>query len=969
MQLKTNILGAFIKLTLVSMLLFWLPTEAAAQFPWSGKKLSADDYLQMVTQKIREKQYKRAIQMSYEGLDNRPDYMDLHFMQGRAFMLNNQFDSARIKFKYVMTEDPRYRDAYLLGTNLEMQLNNKEEANCIINDGLYYFPFERDFMIKKLEVLDFNRDLRGADKYAEKIMSIHFNDSIAVAYYISYKLERARYYTKLGNYYKASECYADVLDEQPWNKEAIDGKLNLEIKQGKVSGIIEQLNAELGKNPKSYEALTKKVILLSDQYHYSEALEVAEQLVKYFPGDSRARILHYETQMACGRFFMKEDPYLVFQGVLEKRPTDKEALNYTINLATARGLYLDALAFENKALLTTPNDAEILQKKIGTLEYLERYAEAANIANRMLRTSPNNADYRKQAIELNMLSGRQFMKEKEFDSAATDLNTVLRLDPRNTEATLFLAETYMAQKKYDESLATLDKALDDNPNNQVLQFKRAVVLQDAGLLDLAAAQAVELHKEHPSDLRYKNLVVDIKTSYAKNLMAIDDYDGAREEYRAIIKLQPQNTDALNGLINLESGSHRYDSALFYANNALAYYPENRDFLLKKSSVLEAQKQYREAYAITGDLMQRYPYNSKIKQAYVEQLLASGGDYNKRMQYDSALTEFYKVLEINPRDSNALHYATNILIEKNLDDSALALNDKALHYYPNNEQFTFKRATILEKKKDYVAASAAADSLVLINPSLRNIDFADALKAHALRNQLGFMFLYSTFDSASNITRANIATIQYARYTKWGSLTGRLNMAGRSMGTGMQLEMDINYKHNPKWFSFASAGVSNEIVFPSIKFAYSLNYNYKKVYIFEGGFRFLRFNNTDINMLSGVASITRDWKDFWANLRYFAISQGPNLYHAANLQCRLYLTPTTEYVTTGVGIGNSPDEFSRNYLLTENVKIRTYSFNMGYTKVFRYRNTFSVTGTWYNQELSSGYFRNQYDVFFMFLRKF
>ena len=102
MQLKINILGAFIKLTLVSMFLFWLPTEAAAQFPWSGKKMSADDYLQMVTQKIREKQYKRAIQMSYEGLDNRPDYMDLHFMQGRAFMLNNQFDSARIKFKYVI---------------------------------------------------------------------------------------------------------------------------------------------------------------------------------------------------------------------------------------------------------------------------------------------------------------------------------------------------------------------------------------------------------------------------------------------------------------------------------------------------------------------------------------------------------------------------------------------------------------------------------------------------------------------------------------------------------------------------------------------------------------------------------------------------------------------------------------------------------------------------------------------------
>ncbi len=218
--------------TVVVFLLMAISFDGFAQIPWLSKKLTADDYLAMVTQKIREKDYKKAIQLCYEGLDNRPDYMDLHFMQGRAFMLYGKLDSARIKFKYVMTEAPRYRDSYLLATNLEIQLDNKEEANCIINDGLYYFPFERDFMIKKLEVLDYNKDYRQAERYAEKIISVHYNDSIAVAYYIGYKLERARFYTKQGNYIKASECYSSVLEETPLNKEAIDGMYNLEIKKG-----------------------------------------------------------------------------------------------------------------------------------------------------------------------------------------------------------------------------------------------------------------------------------------------------------------------------------------------------------------------------------------------------------------------------------------------------------------------------------------------------------------------------------------------------------------------------------------------------------------------------------------------------------------------------------------------------------------------------------------------------------------
>lgn len=957
-----------LSLLLLSTLLI-MPQETKAQFPWSGKRLTADDYLAMVTQKIREKDYRKAIQLSYEGLENRPDYMDLHFMQGRAFMLNGNLDSARIKFKYVMTEAPRYRDAYLLATNLEMQLNNKEEANCIINDGLYYFPFERDFMIKKLEVLDFNRDMRNAEKYAEKLISVHFNDSIAIAYYISYKLECARYYTKLGNYYKAMDCYAAVLEEAPFNKEAREAMYNLELKKGNTQSVIDMVNSELGKDPKSYEFLSKKVILLSDLYRYSEALEAAEQLVKYYPGDSRARILHYETQMACGRFYMKEDPYLVFQGVLEKRPTDKEALNYTINLATARGLYLDALLYENKAILAYPNDVEFLEKKVGTLETMQRYGEAANTAERLYRISPGNPDYRKQVVEYNILSGRQNMKQMEYDSALADFNTALKVEPGNYEAISYAADAYAQQKKYDEALDMIDKGLNDKPDDERLLFKRAVVLQDAGLLDMAALQAMELHRRKPKDKRYENLVVDIKTANAKNLMAIDDYDGAREEYRDILALQPMNTDALNGMINLESGTQRFDTALYYADRALEPDPTNRELLLKKSSVLEAKQEYIAAYTITGDLMKRYPYNSRIKQAHTEQLLASGRSYNKKQQYDSALIEFNRVLAINPRDSNALNYASNILLEKHQDDSALALTNKALYYYPNNELFTFKKAVILEKKKEYMAASNTADTLVLINPSLRNIDFADALKARALRNQMGFMFLYTTFDSASNLTRANIATIQYTRFPKWGSWSSRLNMAGRNIGTGLQVELDVNYNHTPKWYSFATGGISNNLVFPSVKLGYSLFYNYKKTYTLEGGVRFLRFDNTDINLFSGLGSVTRYYGDFWANLRYFALFQGNSVFHAATLSGRQYISAGSEYVTAAVGVGNSPDEFSRNFRLVDNLNVTTYSFSMGYTKIYRYRNTFSFTGTWYNQQLSSGYYRNQYDLFFMFLRKF
>jgi YaiO family outer membrane protein len=959
----------FNPLLILLFVMLLIGNDVWAQLPWGEKKLSADDYLAMVQQKIREKDYKKAIHLSYLGIEKRADYMDLHFMQGRAFYLNGQMDSARIKFKYVMTKAPRYRDAYLLGTNLEMQLNNSEEASCIINDGLYYFPYERDFMIKKLEVLDLSKDRRAAEKYAEKFIAIHFSDSIARDYFISFMMEYGRIYAREGNYQRAIDCYTRVLDERPNHKEANDAIATIQAKRGNKQASMDMINLQLEKNPDSYEFLTKKAYLLSEMYRYNEALEVTSRLIGKYPTDSRAQMLHYETQMAAGRFYMKQDPYLVYQGVLEKKPDDKEALNYVINLATARGLYQDALHYENLALKSYPNDVEFLEKKAGTLETMKRYNEAAEVSRQLVRQNPGNKDYKQMYIDFHLLSGRQNMKTLEYDSALTDYQRVLMISPGNFEAISYSADILLQQKKYDEALDMIDEGLSVKPNDEGLMFKRAVVLADAGQLELSGDQAYELYQDHPQNERYRNLVVDVKSASGRKKMQIDDFDGAREEFLVVLEIQPSNMEALTALANLESGTAHYDTALYYVNRALENDSSNRELLLKKSSILESKKEYIQAYTITSELRERYPYNTKIKQAHIDLLLASGREYNKQEKYDSALYEFNKVLEISPRDSNALSYSANSLLALNDEDSALNVTNRALKYYPGNEHFTFKRAVILEKKKDYASATLAADSVAKMNPTADNIDFADRIKALSLKNQFGVMFLYTMFDSSAMTSRASIGTIQYMRYIKRGSFGFRLNMAGRQNGTGLQLEGDLNYNHNKKWFSYATAGVANRVVFPQLRLGYSINRSLGKNYAAELGVRYLQFDSLDIQLYAIVGSLTRYFEDFWLTAKYYPIIFNSQIYHTGVMTARQFITPGTEWVSAAIGVGNSPDEFSRNFQLAENLGLRTYSYGIGYTKIYKYRNTFSINGSWYNQQLRSGAYRNQYDIFFMFLRKF
>jgi len=94
-----------------------------------------------------------------------------------------------------------------------------------------------------------------------------------------------------------------------------------------------------------------------------------------------------------------------------------------------------------------------------------------------------------------------------------------------------------------------------------------------------------------------------------------------------------------------------------------------------------------------------------------------------------------------------------------------------------------------------------------------------------------------------------------------------------------------------------------------------------------------------------------------------------MYEAGVLTARQYLNNKTDFLYGAIGVGNSPDEFSRNYQLAGNLGSQEYSIGAGYQKAFNYRNIVNLGGTWYNQKLATARYRNQYDLSLSFVRKF
>lgn len=936
------------------------------------KKISndPDEYLELAGQAIKNGYFEQAKRYCLLGLEKRPDYVDLHFTLGKVYYMSGQPDSARYKLKQVIRTYPRYKDAYTLLINMELREGRFEEALCYSDDALYYYPYDKDFMIKRMSILDMGRDRRAADKWAEKLVSTFFADTSVTNFYVRYKLEQAQIYYKQGNLLRAKYEYQRVLEQNPNNSQAIQAMVNLENRSGNKQAALDLIDMMLQQTPNSYEYLTKKASLLEELRRYPEALEVVNRLIVLYPRDVKVQRMNYDMKMAAGRYFISQDPYLVFQDVLSRTPSNREALDYVINLATARGLHNEALAFENRALSFYPTDQQLKLKKLGTLEALKKYTQAADLAEELWLSNPNGNGYLDRLIEFKLLAGKSFLQDLEYDSAIAIFQQVLGLSPGNPVAYNYAINTLNAQKRFPEAISMLNEALTYYPNDELLLLKKAGILQESGNYDEASEIASFLYTRKPDNTRFANLLVDIKMANAKMYMEEEDYDAAREEYKTVIKVQPNNLLALNGLINLESATQQYDSALVYTEKALTLTPGSKNILLKKSSVTESLKRYKEAYGITADLMKRYPYSSKIRQTYIDQVLASGREYNKLGFPDSAIMEFNKVLEMNPKDTFALAYIINILSDQKQYDSALIVANDALFFYPGNEYFTTKRANILESQTRYVEASLAADSVAKMNPSFKNIDYASYLKSKSMKSEIGLMFLRTTFDSATVLTRGNISTIQYSRIINKGSWAARFNYAARPQGTGLQAEVDWYRQHNLKTLSYFNLGIANNIIFPSIKLNYTItrtlrNPNWEA----ELGARFLRFNRLNLNLISLGAAGGHYFKDFYLNLRYYALLGEGNLYHSAILSARQYLNTKTDYLLAGVGVGTTPDEFGRANVNISNLGVSTYSMMMGYNKVFNYRHTFSIIGTWYNQKLPSKVFRSQYDIFVSYRRKF
>lgn len=946
--------------------LFLLMLVAISSLAQKQKKQDSDLLIKQIKTELDvTRNYSRALDLSKQGVKKFPNDVDIRFLLARSLYLSNDLTRAHSVLDEIIEKAPNYKDAYITIANVQMAQKKSNDAIRYLNKGLARFHQDKELRIKKMSIYQSFRNYDEAGRQADTLLRYHRNDAASVKMFIDYHTEVGQYYQKLGNSLLAVRSYNRILEIDPKNVEARRGIMNAQMQTGDAENSLIIINQALIDQPNSYEFLMKKVGVLQEMKRYPEAIETLQKIIKDHAGDPKARQLDVELKLEAGRYYKSTDPYFQYQSVLERSPGNREALDNVISIAISRGMYDDALYWINR-VLKGGNDRNLLLKKMNILQKLGKYGQAADIAEQIYKSAPN-ADNRETYIDLRSIVARDLAGQQQYDSALVAYGKILAIDKQNEQALNASVNILSGQKNYVEALALVDVAIDRFPGERSWIMKKAAILQEDEQYDEAATLLSSLLKEGATDVKLNNAIAENLMMGGRQMMQNMDHDGAALVFERVLDLQPDNKEALNSLINIElaRGGNGYQAALDYSTSGLERFANDRELLLKRSEALFRLKRYQEAYAITDSLRKKYPYNPKIRESYKDQLMIAATAAVKSGDTLGAIGLYTKALEVAPADTLALTGIINAYMGLKEYDSALAYAHKGMELHEAYAPFLIKRAAALESQSKFREAALAADSIVRLMPeSRRYIDYAAYLHSKTFKNQLGLSYLNASIDSAQS---ANIATLQYTRFAKKYTLTTRLNFAGRSFGTGLQGELESYINHSPKWYSFVNLAAANSLVFPRYKAAYSLFHNFNKGWEAELGGRWLNFDT--LSAFSGVGSVSKYLADFWLNLRGYVIFVGDKQYAAANLTARQYLNNKTDFFFTVLGYGNSPDDFSRAFQLGTIVTYRTYSIGAGYQRSFNYRNIVSLNGTWFNQRIAETRYRNQYDIYLTFFRKF
>jgi tetratricopeptide (TPR) repeat protein len=455
--------------------------------------------------------------------------------------------------------------------------------------------------------------------------------------------------------------FENALKIYPANAQALVGSARVALLQDRLDAAQEALTAVLGTDPKSMDAVHKADAVLAraelalrqgkpeDATIYIELIFANEQHIEDVGAVANTYVLH--GSMLGSDEAKREDAIKAYKRALELAGAD--ALEPALKLAE---------------LYTTLGRMEEARAVLAPVESRAASDAAAAVA-----------------------LGTGYKRANAWNDAETWLRKALELRPKDIDAQFQLGQVLASKKQYDEAIQVLTEAAHAAPERPEIALRLAVVFEEIGRLDEAAAAYERLLKgEAPS--------VELMARAGRFYVRQGKAERAGELGERILAIKDSEAAGhfLRGEAKYRSGEYAEARASF---RRAADLEPDAQYLEANGRASEQLELHDEAFEAYSEAVRRDPNFLAPQLGRIRLLLV-------RRDVTRAIEELNKLRETAPRNASVYHYLGESYRQQEDHDKAASYFRTALQYDDNRADTHYGLGkTFLELDKDRDAARA------------------------------------------------------------------------------------------------------------------------------------------------------------------------------------------------------------------------------------------------------------------------
>ena len=618
--------------------------------------------------------------------DLMPDNAEAQIRAGQVLLLVGQFEDAKTRADKVLANDAKNVTAQILRGNALAGLKDIDGALAQIEGAIATDPSQ-------------------GINYANLGAILQFAKGDAV---------------------KAEVAFKKAVETEPKSVAARLALANLYWSTGRPKEAEAALAETLVIEPRNVMANRALAIFYLGSGRTAQAEQPLKVLAEDVPGP--------DGQMALADYYASirraPEAKAIFEKLAGASETEAKARLRLAALAVQEGNRAEAYRFIGEILAKQPKHPDALTAR-ALLEFEDGKSEEA------LTTIRAGVAANPTLAQGQFVLGRILAATNHADEAMSAYHEAVRLNPRFAAAELELARLSLQQLKYVDAIQFAQGALNSAPGYAEAHLILARALIANGDPQTAEKQLRELTTAYPQ-------VPSLQSEVGRLRMAKGDSAGARAAFERALATDPNQVNAIDGLISLDVNQKRNQAARARLDAAVKASPQNPALQLvaaRQYSALgddaAAEKSVKQAITLDAknlaayDLLARiYVQQRKLPEATAEfdklatmQPRASGPQtavgvfLQIQNRFDEAETRYKKALEIDPRAAVAANNLAQMYADRDGDlDLALQLAQTAKAALPNVSEVDDTLGWIYYKKRLSSVAIASLNMSVAAQPS-------------------------------------------------------------------------------------------------------------------------------------------------------------------------------------------------------------------------------------------------------------